>query len=118
MGAGLLLDIDTVAWLAISLAIGLVYALEALNSSVEAAVDLASPEWNRAAALAKDAAAAAVLIAAFTALVVAGIVFWPRIGDLGPAVAHAWAVRPLPVAAWIGVTGVLLASGVLVRRRR
>lgn len=51
----------------IFICIGLVTALEAVNTAVEAAVDLISPEKHPLAGLAKDAAAGAVLFAAIGA---------------------------------------------------
>lgn len=62
---------------------GLVLALELVNSAVEAAVDLASPEPHELAATAKDAAAGAVLVAALAAvavgLAVLGPPLWQRL---------------------------------------
>ena len=65
------------AWLALTLAITLVLALEALNTALEAIVDLASPEFHPLAKHAKDTAAGAVLIGAIGAAVVGCIVFLP-----------------------------------------
>lgn len=48
----------------------LVLSLELMNSALEAAVDLASPERHPLAKRAKDAAAGAVLVAALTSVVV------------------------------------------------
>ena len=55
----------------------LVLSLEMMNCALEAAVDLASPELHPLAKFAKDAAAAAVLLAALMSVVVG-------IGVLGP----------------------------------
>jgi diacylglycerol kinase len=66
-------------WSVIVLAIGLVWVAELLNTSIEAAVDLASPEHHELARRAKDIASAAVLIAAVTAIVVGAIIFGPRL---------------------------------------
>jgi diacylglycerol kinase len=55
----------------------LVLALEAANSAIERAVDLAAPEVHPLAAEAKDLAAGAVLLAAIGALAVAFLLFWP-----------------------------------------
>ena len=63
----------------LALAIGLVLVLEALNTALEALVDLASPEIHPLAKVAKDVAAAAVLLAALTAVVVALAVLLPRL---------------------------------------
>jgi diacylglycerol kinase (ATP) len=66
-------------WCAIVLAIGLVIAAEAINTAVEAVVDLASPERHPLAGRAKDVAAGAVLVAAVTAAVVGILVFGPYV---------------------------------------
>lgn len=62
---------------------GLVLSLELINSAVEAAVDLASPQRHDLAARAKDAAAGAVLVAALAAvavgLAVLGPPLWQRL---------------------------------------
>lgn len=72
VGAGaillaLLLDTDPTPILTVS---ALVITLELLNSSLEALVDLVSPEIHPLAKRAKDVAAAAVLLAAFVAVLV------------------------------------------------
>ena len=50
-----------------------------MNTAVEKAVDLASPEWHETAGQAKDAAAAAVLIISLGAAAVGTIIFIPKI---------------------------------------
>ncbi|GIO05153.1 diacylglycerol kinase [Brevibacillus reuszeri] len=57
--------------------IGLVFSLELINTAVEAAVDLASPEWHAKAKIAKDASAGAVLIAAILSVGIGIMVFGP-----------------------------------------
>ena len=64
------------------LAVGLVLGLELLNTGVEALVDLASPEPHPLAKAAKDAAAAAVLVASAAALAVGLLVFLPPLWRL------------------------------------
>ena len=58
------------------LCIGLVLALEMMNTAVEYAVDLSCPERSRLAGWAKDAAAAAVLVMAITAVVIGVCLLW------------------------------------------
>lgn len=72
------LQVSRGEWLALVLAMGLVMATEALNTALELAVDLASPEWHALARDAKDVAAAAVLMASFCAAVVGLVVFVPH----------------------------------------
>ena len=66
-------------WVAISICIALVLALEALNTALEYLTDLVSPEYHPLAGKAKDAAAAAVLLVALGAIVVGLIVFIPHL---------------------------------------
>ena len=51
-------------------------------ATVEAVVDLVSPEYHVLAKHAKDCAAGAALILAAASVVVAAIVFIPKIGEL------------------------------------
>ncbi|GAB1529715.1 MULTISPECIES: diacylglycerol kinase family protein [Brevibacillus] len=55
--------------------IGLVFSLELVNTSIEAVVDLASPDWHAKAKIAKDVGAGAVLVAAILSFIIGVIVF-------------------------------------------
>ena len=66
-------------WVLLFLTIGLVLALEAINTALEKLVDLISPEYNPLAGQVKDLAAGAVLIAAFAAVLTGIIIFVPKI---------------------------------------
>lgn len=79
VAAGLGLGIDRHEWIAILLTVGAVWSLEAMNTAVEAICDLVSPEHHDLVRRAKDAAAGGVLVAAVTAMGVAGLVFGPRL---------------------------------------
>ncbi len=57
--------------------IALVLSLELVNTALEAAVDLASPDWHEKAKVAKDACAGAVLVAAVLSVVIGVIIFGP-----------------------------------------
>ena len=76
------LGITALEWAVLVLAMALVLALEALNTAVELAVTLASPERHPLAKAAKDVAAAAVLVAAVGAAIVGTIILWPRLSLL------------------------------------
>jgi len=77
LGAGRYFSISREEWVAIILAIGLVWMAEALNTALEFLTDLVSPDYHSLAGKAKDVAAAGVLLAALAALVVGGLVFGP-----------------------------------------
>ena len=79
VAVGALLRISPAEWALIALAIVCVWVAEALNTSIEFLVDLASPERHPLAAKAKDVAAGAVLIAAIGSVIVAVLVFGPPV---------------------------------------
>ncbi|MGH2491662.1 MAG: diacylglycerol kinase family protein, partial [Candidatus Limnocylindria bacterium] len=75
----------TLEWAVLVLAIALVLAFEALNTAMELAVTLASPERHPQAKAAKDVSAAMVLIAAAGAVVVGlAILGPPLLGRFAP----------------------------------
>lgn len=74
---GMLFRIDGPSWLAVIVCIGMMLALETLNTAIEAVVDLASPEYHDLARKAKDCAAGAALAGAGASAVVGAVVFVP-----------------------------------------
>ncbi|MEZ4734278.1 MAG: diacylglycerol kinase family protein [Caldilineaceae bacterium] len=69
-------------WALLALTFSLVLALEAVNTAVEAVVDLVSPHYHPLAKIAKDAAAGALVFAVLGSLGVAGAIFGPRLWQL------------------------------------
>jgi diacylglycerol kinase (ATP) len=76
------LDVSAGEWLALVLAVALVWTAEALNTAFESLCDVAAPDPHPRVRRAKDVAAGAVLLAATGAATVGLIVFAPRILDL------------------------------------
>ncbi|MAX80621.1 MAG: diacylglycerol kinase [Crocinitomicaceae bacterium] len=77
--AGIYFKVSVTEWIALVFAIGLVFALEAVNTAIEALADFASPEQHPLIKKAKDVAAAAVLIGAFAAAAVGLFIFLPKV---------------------------------------
>ena len=77
VGLSLWLALPGRDWAVLALAIALVWMAEVLNTSIEAVVDLASPVHHPLAKVGKDVGAAAVLIAAATAVVVGLLIMGP-----------------------------------------
>jgi diacylglycerol kinase len=73
------LGLSAAEWAVLSLTIAVVVGLEWLNTSLELAVTLASPEAHPAARAAKDVAAAVVLVGAVASVVVGVFLFGPRL---------------------------------------
>jgi len=79
IAVGLWLGLTSLEWAVLAITIALVLALEGVNTSLELAVSLASPERHPSAKAAKDVAAACVLLAAITSVVVGLLLFVPRL---------------------------------------
>lgn len=79
---GLWLGVDRTEWAVLTLAIGSVIAAEAFNTALEELTNLVSPDYHELAGRAKDAAAAAVLLAALAAALAGGFIFVPKLLSL------------------------------------
>lgn len=77
--AGFYFEISKTEWLFQTLAIGMVLSIEGLNTAVEKTADFIHPDYHERIGFIKDIAAGAVLFAAFTAIIIAGIIYLPII---------------------------------------
>ncbi len=80
--AGFLFDISYLEWLIIALVSALVIALELVNTAIEVVIDMVDPQFNPLAKIAKDAAAASVLVMSASALIVGLIIFLPKVLEI------------------------------------
>lgn len=76
---GFVLKLSLIEWAILVITIGLVLISEFINTSLEQIVDIVSPEKQEKAKIAKDVAAAGVLISAVVAVLVAYFLFLPKI---------------------------------------
>lgn len=76
------LNVSALEWVAITIAIGLVISLEAMNSAIENLSDFVSPNRNDNIKRVKDLSAAGVLIASIAALATGLLIFIPKIIEL------------------------------------
>lgn len=79
LALGWYLNISAQEWLWIVGVSGMVIVAELFNTAIEVLVDLVSPNYHEKAKIVKDVAAAAVLIAAFVAVIVGLIIFFPKL---------------------------------------
>ena len=75
----LILNISFNEWLIVLICFMVVISSELFNTALEKCVDLASPNKNEIAKLAKDVSAGAVLITAIFAAIIGIIIFLPKI---------------------------------------
>ena len=76
---GIVLKINFTEWAICFLLFGFVITAELMNTAIEVTVDLAMPDINEKAKLAKDIAAGAVLVCAFISVIIGGMIFVPKI---------------------------------------
>lgn len=76
VAAGVIRDISVHSWLAITIAIGMVWITEAINTAMEKLCDYAcDKEYHNTIKQVKDIAAGAVLIASVCSIIIAILVF-------------------------------------------
>ena len=76
--AGFYLDISLTEWMFQTLAIGLVLAVEGLNTAVEKIADFVHPKFHEKIGFIKDIAAGAVFFAAMTAIAIGAMIYVPK----------------------------------------
>jgi diacylglycerol kinase len=79
LGVAVWAGLGGLEWAILILTVAVVWVAEFVNTAVEALVDLLSPEIHPLAKIAKDIAAASVLIAALAAVVVGLLVLGPKL---------------------------------------
>lgn len=79
---GWTLAIDYYEWLIIILLITMGLVIETLNTGLEATTDAITREWREEIKIAKDVAAAAMLTFAVGAVIIAVMIFVPKIAAL------------------------------------
>jgi diacylglycerol kinase (ATP) len=75
----IVLRIDLQQWLFVVISIALVFFAEITNTAIEKTLDLISQENNQLIKIIKDMTAAGVLVTAISAVIVAALIFLPRI---------------------------------------
>ena len=77
--AGLLFRLSVVEWAVLALTIFSGLVIELINTAIEATIDLVTDLYHHQAKVAKDTAAAAMLVYSFGSTIVALIIFLPKI---------------------------------------
>jgi len=72
-------NISSAKWMALLIAIALVWMAELFNTAIEKVCDMVSPQRSAQVKFIKDVSAAAVLIAAILAFIIGLIIFIPQI---------------------------------------
>lgn len=76
---GVCFSITQLEWIAIIICIGMVFAAETFNTSIELLCDARYTEYDKRAEIIKDTAAGAVLIVSISSAIIGGIIFLPKL---------------------------------------
>lgn len=76
---GFLFRIETWEWAVLIITVGIMLALELVNTAIEAVVDLVTEEYHPLAKVAKDTSAAAVFVFAIVSIIIGLIIFLPKL---------------------------------------
>jgi len=79
---GFYFNINTIEWLIQTLAIGLVLVAESLNTGIEKLADFVHPDYHKKIGFIKDVSAGSSGIAAIISLIIAAIIYIPKIALL------------------------------------
>ncbi len=77
--SGIIISLTNIEWIILSLTIFIGLVIELINTAIEASVDLSTTKFHPVAKIAKDTAAAAMLIYALGACIIGLLIFLPRI---------------------------------------
>ena len=77
--AGILLKISKTEWIICIILFAMVIGAEMFNTAIETVVDIAMPERNEKAKIAKDVSAGAVLVMAIASAIIGLMIFLPKI---------------------------------------
>lgn len=77
--AGFYFDISATEWMFQTAMVGLVMSIEGVNTAVEYIADFIHPDHHPKIGLIKDISAGAVFIASIVAVIIAGIIYLPKI---------------------------------------
>jgi len=80
--ASFILKVTLIEWTILVLIIGMVLALEMVNTSIERCVDLVTKDYKELAKFAKDIAAGAVFVMSLFSIVIGMLIFLPKIMEL------------------------------------
>lgn len=80
--SGIFFRVSILEWISILLAVGLVFSLELINTTIENLADFVSPDYHDKIKKIKDLSAAAVLVAAVVAFIIGLLIFAPKIYTL------------------------------------
>ncbi|HEX21684.1 MAG TPA: phosphatase PAP2 family protein, partial [Actinobacteria bacterium] len=99
LGISLILNVSGTQFMLLLIVIAMVLVSELINTAIESAVDITTSAYDPLAKVAKDVAAASVMVSVFAAVVVGYLIFYPRLNSLTFRTLHRVRQSPLNVTA-------------------
>lgn len=87
--AAFVFDITKLEFITLAISITMVMSAELINTAIESAIDLTTNHYHPLAKIAKNTAAAAVLLTAINAVLVGYIIFWDELSNFSYNIIHA-----------------------------
>lgn len=81
IGVGLWLEIPVFYWAFLTLALGLIWVTECINTAIEATIDLSTSDPHPMAKIGKDVASAATLVSSIVFVIIVVLILLPRFMD-------------------------------------
>ncbi|WP_417290155.1 diacylglycerol kinase [Corallibacter sp.] len=78
-GIGYVVGLSSTEWIAQTLTIGIIIAIEGLNTAIEEVANFIHPEHHPKIGLIKDLAAGAVFLFAIIAIIIGAIIYLPKL---------------------------------------
>ena len=78
----LLVGVNSIQFMLLIFAIGMVITAELINTAIEAVIDVTTSSYDPMAKIAKDVAAGAVLVTSLVAMMVAYLIFFPHLNNI------------------------------------
>lgn len=99
LALSLALGVTGIEFILLLLAIAMVISAELMNTAIEAVIDVTTTSFDPMAKIAKDVAAAAVLVTALGAAIIAYIIFYPKLENFSLATVDTIRYAPMHVTA-------------------
>ena len=80
--ASFILKVSLIEWCILVLVIGIILALEMINTAIERCVDLVTKDYRELAKIAKDVSAGAVIVMSMFSVILGILIFLPKIIEL------------------------------------
>jgi diacylglycerol kinase (ATP) len=99
LALSLAVGVTGIEFILLLFAISMVVTAELMNTAIEAVIDVTTTSFDPMAKIAKDVAAAAVLVTALTSAIIAYVIFYPKLSNFSTATIERIRYAPMHLTA-------------------